>query len=337
MLTNPKPSHHRGFTLIELLVVIAIIAILIALLLPAVQQAREAARRSSCKNNLKQIGLALHNYNDTHGVFPFGSSHQGRTCSAFSGTARPILNHKGWLMLLPFIDQAPLYNKFNFSVASSTFDDVPAVSGSDQVVHGTPGSGNENDFVVSQEINVFTCPSSTGDYNGTASNPGQHYGIYDSGTYKGAYTNYGFSTTAFQWCTNWLNESATARHMFGMDGCCRMRDITDGSSNTVAVVERVRQVRRGNGWPETWGYTKWYDYGGVILDSGQMNRWGNTTLGGPDVMGVGWTPYSPASFHVGGIHVLLADGAVRFISENTDLTTLQNLSAISDGNPLGEF
>ena len=89
------PWRKDGFTLIELLVVIAIIAILIALLLPAVQQAREAARRSTCKNNVKQIGLALHNYHDTHRVFPYGTSHQGRSCSAFAGTARPILNHKG--------------------------------------------------------------------------------------------------------------------------------------------------------------------------------------------------------------------------------------------------
>ena len=116
-----------------------------------------------------------------------------------------------------------------------------------------------------------------------------------------------------------------------------MRDVTDGTSNTVAVVERVRQVRRSNGWPETWGYTKWFDYGGVILDSGQLNRWGNTTLGGPNVRGVGWTPYSPASLHTGGIQVVLADGSVRFLGENTNLSILQNLAAISDGNVLGEW
>ena len=93
---------NRGFTLIELLVVIAIIAILIALLLPAVQQAREAARRSQCKNNLKQLGLATHNYHDSHNVFPISHGDTG--------------NSFGWrAMILPYVDQSPLYNKINFN------------------------------------------------------------------------------------------------------------------------------------------------------------------------------------------------------------------------------
>jgi prepilin-type N-terminal cleavage/methylation domain-containing protein len=103
-------EHRRGFTLIELLVVIAIIAVLIVLLLPAVQQAREAARRSSCKNNLKQIGLALHNYHETQGVFPPGYITADVTApqNASPGFA--------WsLMLLPFLDQSPLYKHFDFS------------------------------------------------------------------------------------------------------------------------------------------------------------------------------------------------------------------------------
>src|SRR3546814_780854 len=104
---------HKGFTLIELLVVIAIIAVLVALLLPAVQQAREAARRSQCKNNLKQIGLALHNYHDTHRVFPPGQmSWFGSDLFPLNAGARI-----SWMQqILPFIDQAPLYNSFNWKV-----------------------------------------------------------------------------------------------------------------------------------------------------------------------------------------------------------------------------
>src|SRR5947208_2953292 len=92
---------RRGFTLIELLVVIAIIAVLIALLLPAVQQAREAARRTQCKNNLKQIGLALHNYHDTYGVLPPATIAPGQSPATNNNQ---ILNHKGWTMLLPYFD-----------------------------------------------------------------------------------------------------------------------------------------------------------------------------------------------------------------------------------------
>src|SRR5689334_25157717 len=95
-----------AFTLIELLVVIAIIAILIALLLPAVQQAREAARRTQCRNNLKQIGLALHNYHDAFGLFPYSTSMDGN-CATTTGFTQ-IKNHRGWPLLLPYLDQAPL-------------------------------------------------------------------------------------------------------------------------------------------------------------------------------------------------------------------------------------
>jgi len=122
---------RRGFTLIELLVVIAIIAVLVALLLPAVQQAREAARRSSCKNNLKQLGLAMHNYHDTHRVFPFGYS-------AVSGMTH---RRQTWFhMILPFLDQAPMYNLYEQ-------DTTP-------FVHQMP-----KDPIAGQVVNSLTCPS----------------------------------------------------------------------------------------------------------------------------------------------------------------------------------
>lgn len=117
MLSKFGAARKRGFTLIELLVVIAIIAVLIALLLPAVQQAREAARRSSCQNNMKQFGLALHNYHDTHKMLPPILIGSGRWNSTALG--RVVLNTTGWMLLTPYLDQSPLYNLYNFSLPSS--------------------------------------------------------------------------------------------------------------------------------------------------------------------------------------------------------------------------
>lgn len=147
-------SKRSGFTLIELLVVIAIIAILIALLLPAVQQAREAARRTQCRNNFKQIGLALHNYHDTHGVLPPALISSGRCTDANEcPTTRPVLNTTGWVLLLPYIDQSPLYNQYNFNVSSS----MSSPNGRPQAGNVTTSTTNQP--VYSQLIAAFNCPS----------------------------------------------------------------------------------------------------------------------------------------------------------------------------------
>src|SRR5690606_27248796 len=145
--------RRPGFTLIELLVVIAIIAILIALLLPAVQQAREAARRSQCKNNLKQMGLALHNYHDVAGQFPPALTHAGDVAT-WPAALNITFNQSttGFTLLLPYLDQAPLYNQYNFNEAS-----VPVAA------NGLPlaGTGNwqANVPATSTILSVFLCPS----------------------------------------------------------------------------------------------------------------------------------------------------------------------------------
>src|SRR5438105_1421933 len=150
-----RASRQRwGFTLIELLVVIAIIAVLVALLLPAVQQAREAARRSQCKNNLKQMGLALHNYHDAAKFFPPALTGSGRSTPA----AEPlVLNTTATVLLLPYLDQAPMYNKYNFNVPSSLSNPAPYTK---TLAGGaTAGTPTVNQAIYTQNLPVATCPS----------------------------------------------------------------------------------------------------------------------------------------------------------------------------------
>lgn len=333
-----KASRNRGFTLIELLVVIAIIAVLIALLLPAVQQAREAARRSQCKNNLKQLGLSLHNYHETHSMFPFSTTSDGYSY----GNAAPLVkNHRGWVMLLPFFDQAPLYNQFNSNVAAGTRN-----SNGGTIV-GTPElvvNGSSNNQIVSKKLDVMLCPSDNGDPFEKSSWDG--YAIstasYNAGIY-GARASYDFSVSTNYWTSKWGDIPKTEKRMFGKDSNSRMRDVTDGTSNSAMVVETTLEVY--DGVAPTWGYSKHVGMGIDLASSNSRRRindwtccgWGSpvyTYSNTPGRLGEWGTA---GSLHVGGCHVLLCDGAVRFVSENTDTNTLRRVAGISEGEVVGEF
>ena len=295
-----------GFTLIELLVVIAIIAVLIALLLPAVQQAREAARRTQCKNNLKQLGLSLHNYNDVYSVFAYGEQYPG-------GPAVP--RYSAYIPLLPYFDQAPMFNQ----IAGNGFTNVP-------------WDGNYAPF--KKNFPAMLCPSDT---------------TVDSGIGN---ANYMFSRGDSTWDHNeWTgNGGRGKRGMFSGNGVCRkLSEVVDGLSNTIAVSERIiakntlnvrdggtatnvggtmvhttpslclAQIANGKytGGQGGWGGTRWPDgapaFTGCTMVLGP-NR-GSCTQGGWDGEdGI----YEPSSNHVGGVHVLMGDGAVRFISNNID-------------------
>ncbi|MFT5325415.1 MAG: prepilin-type N-terminal cleavage/methylation domain-containing protein [Planctomycetaceae bacterium] len=211
----PKRAK-KGFTLIELLVVIAIIAILIALLLPAVQQAREAARRSQCKNNLKQIGLALMNYHNTHRTFCPGVT--TATVSVPPATNIGTSNYFSWTsQILPFFDQAPLYKKLNFKVHFSTATPVsPAVN---------------NAALVSTILTVVRCPSDSG--------PDQDPAGGTLGT--PAVANMGTSNYVGNYGIGMPDQHANPRAVQGILGAntkVRIRDVKDGMSNVILVAER---------------------------------------------------------------------------------------------------
>lgn len=326
-----KLKNARGFTLIELLVVIAIIAILIALLLPAVQQAREAARRSACKNNMKQIGLALHNYHETHGLLPYATTNPGG-CD-MPGTPTPtVTNHTGYIQLLPFLDQSTIYNQLNMSAASGEFNSV----GGTLAAGGAISTGNA--ALAESVLSVFLCPSDPGGdvltYASTS---------YGSGTAGSGRTSYGFSVTYghdTSGCNLWSSESQNSRAMFGLSSNCRFRDITDGTSNTVAVCETTLDFDDGEGL--TWGAASHVGLGTIFKSSRGINEFRCCSWQSPPWQRAGrfgrLGQYNdPGSNHVGGLHVLLGDGAVRFISENIDSAIRINLSNIADGQVLGEF
>lgn len=355
--------RFNGFTLIELLVVIAIIAVLIALLLPAVQQAREAARRSQCKNNLKQMGLALHNYHETHALFPFATANPGGGY-ATDTTLPTRTNHTGYLMLLPYIDQAALYSRVNFNASTGLYlGNANCGTNGPGSLTGTQAEIAANIQLGAQKIPMLLCPSdpspTTFTSNCVSRGGGGSYTTLSPRPVT-AKVNYGFSVASM--CSQsdgsngigfgvsrnsvfWNSEDSLFRAMFGINSNSRMRDLTDGSSNTVAMIEAtLNNFEMPNHEPLTWIAPGWINFGinmqhpivGINewrccwYSTPQMGR----TPGQPGITGNGGYP---GSSHVGGIHVLLGDGSVRFLSENIALTTRQYLARISDGQLVGEF
>ena len=295
-------EKNRGFTLIELLVVIAIIAILIALLLPAVQQAREAARRTQCKNNLKQLGLALHNYHDVHKCFPIGYQRAGH----FDGNLTNANGGSGFgwsFYILPYIDQAPLYNQFNpsFPISNDMFPQSDDTPGSNRRLAMTP-------------LTAFRCPS---DAMPEAQNRG---GAATTGRIRPhATSSYKGSAGAFHNNANGNWGGGNRKRFNGIlnrDSAVRIRDLTDGASNSLAVGEVSWNVS-----------TNARLYGAVNVDQGDAR--GNAThllthvefgLNPPTLAAGGIRNNSFHSSHEGGVQFLMADGAVRFISENINHT-----------------
>ena len=299
--------RRTGFTLIELLVVIAIIAVLIALLLPAVQQAREAARRTQCKNNLKQMGLALHNYHDTYLCFPYAAYHWG---------------YGGWVKsTLPYLDQAPVSTKWDENVAHYMVQ--------------------PNYDLCSIRFPVHTCPSDTPTATWQAYPKAVNFNYAVNLGNTTVYRTSPFNGLTYNKAPFHYQELGTSCPQVQ-----RMAFMTDGTSNTLLMAE-VRQGQapddlRGFTWyGHHAGFTA-YDAPNSSAPDSVYAPWCPGTVNQADLPCVGESASNPKhlasrSRHTGGVQVLLGDGAVRFISNNLDLATWRNLSTMADGQVVAEF
>jgi len=313
---NQIMSRRRGFTLIELLVVIAIIAVLIALLLPAVQQAREAARRSQCKNNLKQIGLAQHNYHDNYQMFTPSAVNPGTTSSATFVPSGQVRNFTGYLYMFPYIDQAPLYSQINFSVASGRADWQGTGGGADQTV------------LQNVKMPVFLCPSDIQYDTPHTAPPTNMYTITGAQRVSYGFVSDNTEYTANGACCLWSKSTAAGRAIFGgFNAAANMRDIVDGSSNTMLLIETPLRKTSSSYGPflTAWTHTHY-----IIPTLYQINR----PYSPPNPLSYAW---AAGSAHVGGCHTILADGSVRFLSQNMSSVTLAALQSCHGNEVVGEF
>ena len=319
-------SGRRGFTLIELLVVIAIIAVLIALLLPAVQQAREAARRTQCKNNLKQIGLALHTYHGTFGMFPPGY------IDSVAGGGGSQGQDGGWswqAQILPQMEQGPLFNQFNFEYHP----------------YGTTSTA-QNIALVATVQPAFSCPSDPKPPHTSIreSGNGGYVERIATSSYCGVFGAFGDRA-----CDG-IQPQPSQRGLLVANAGRRIADITDGTSNTLAVGEvtwYVSQMQVLYGSLGSSGYAACQGHSNIYPQWRHLRSARQKPNGTPPGSTYAHTGFH--SMHTGGVQFLLADGSVRFISENiqhtnspndapdTALGAYQLLANINDGQVIGEF
>ena len=333
-------QHRRAFTLVELLVVIAIIAVLIGLLLPAVQSTREAGRRAACSNNMKQRGLALHNYLSTTRRFPPGGRNYG-----FPSASEPaerdsvVQNLNGQLYLLPYLELQSLFDQFDLKGSFSDYRSGGAGT------LATPAAASKNGPLAATPIPSAVCPSDQGGRLGPTNFPGGYTQSGPTHTLQWARVSYDFvaNQQAVQYHNYWRRARANSNNstkvtMFGQNSTTRPQDVVDGLSKTLAMAEQTLDTISG----DTTGYAHraWLQPGLdptlAIFDGLKgFNVW---IRAGWDIrVGRRAAYYTPASSHPGGLHVLLGDAAVRFIKENIDELTTERLTYMTDGQVVGDF
>ncbi len=347
-MVRSRRYRSLGFTLIELLVVIAIIAILIGLLLPAVQKVREAAARTQCQNNLKQLGLACHNYHDANGKMPPGRKSLGTTIgqSISTNPSDPvILNHHGLLYLLPYIEQGNLYAQVNLKAATGNFMSsatfgYPITPGSALSVPDAIASGNA--ALMAVQLKVLLCPSDGGEK--TLPIGSVHYSPDGTGgSIAAAKTSYDFIGEAYNLNRYhyWRTSSTSTRYMFGEDNTTTLQSIADGTSNTMMMGEQTLETF--NGYTSGWGYAGWVSVGidpagawNLTYPAAGLNVWNynnNTSpLNNKPGRRASW--YTAASLHTAGVNFVFADGSVHFIQQSIDVPNLSRLCRMGDGEVL---
>lgn len=331
-------TRHRwsGFTLVELLVVIAIIGVMVGLLLPAVQAAREAARRMQCSNNLKQHGLALHNYHDTHKMFPPALLGSGRfNNTAYHAERGGVKNTTGWTLLLPFLEQASIYDNYNFDVCSSMSSPyaIPVI-GTDVI----------NDGLYNARVGYLECPSDPSAGIQSTSGAG---GTSFYSRRNAVQTSYLFSTgVATDYNGSWeASANDIRRGAFGNDVGARFASILDGTSNTIAIGEATGGAFKTSTSFGPWGMTGTHTccHGRVVSGSSTLlrpedaapfqNNWHINSAWNGDVRGRTYA-WVFGSKHPGGGQFVFVDGSTHFISESMDYLTLLRLAFIQDGQPV---
>jgi prepilin-type processing-associated H-X9-DG protein len=303
------------------------------LLLPAVQQAREAARRSQCKNNLKQIGLALHNYHDALSVFPYGGSgNSDYLWMAGTQTGYGIFNWRGHI--LPYIDQSTLYNAMISGMGANN------VSTPQPGMPAAFKAAVEGLAATKQVLPAYQCPSDPGASNTNAAGapwgnpqlsgpPASYFGSAGPcylATYATTPCQATSGCTLYGSSTDFNGASDTATPgMFALRAKkCSIRDVTDGTSNTLFVGEE----RILNSTGAMWGIRHWMDPFSITSTARGINQTSPST---------GYPGQGFGSAHTGGCHFLMADGAVRFLSENLSLIMFNQLGSKAGGETTGEF
>jgi prepilin-type N-terminal cleavage/methylation domain-containing protein/prepilin-type processing-associated H-X9-DG protein len=344
VLPPPPPRRHAGFTLIELLVVIGIIATLMALTLPAIQKVREAMDRTTCTNNLHQLGLALHNYHSTNKQFPPAAM----VATNFANTFHPDVTWNAttmtdtrwgptWVtLLLPYLEQDVLYKRYNFAVSAK----IPTTAG--------------NGDVVNTNLPTLLCPSD----NPSKKPPSLTLSQTGVGTFSMARSNYG--------ANGGTGLNASANVWFGLTPPVRkglmsvryqwgasIADVKDGTSNTLAVTELVTSLETANDSFGVWGMA------GANIITANNDTPNTVQTPNCNATGAGCRSYTPfcdtshldsvyhcagndgatsaRSRHLGGVNVLMLDGTVRFVVDQVNPTVWHGLFTIAGNELPGNF